>query len=154
MTPTVIPISASRAADPTLDAVWSNQPDGRGMMLATDAGRAALGGAPDSASTAAVQAGQVVAARGGRRRDGGQGGRAGGRGAQASRQYQAGGLDRHAAARKGATIAEVFDWQPRTVRGALARALKQRLGLAIDSERVEGGAASTESTVDRRRPSP
>ena len=41
---------------------------------------------------------------------------------------------------KGATIGEVVEatgWQPRTVRGALAGALKKRLGLTIASEKVE-----------------
>jgi Protein of unknown function (DUF3489) len=42
---------------------------------------------------------------------------------------------------EGATIAEVVavtGWQPHTVRGALAGALKKRLGLTIASEKVEG----------------
>jgi hypothetical protein len=42
---------------------------------------------------------------------------------------------------EGATIAEVVaatDWQPHTVRGALAGALKKRLGLTIVSGKVEG----------------
>ena len=42
---------------------------------------------------------------------------------------------------EGATIAEVVEatgWQPHTVRGALAGALKKRLGLTIVSEKVEG----------------
>jgi hypothetical protein len=42
---------------------------------------------------------------------------------------------------EGATIAEVVaatGRQPHTVRGALAGALKKRLGLAIESEKVEG----------------
>ena len=41
---------------------------------------------------------------------------------------------------EGATIAEVVEatgWQPHTVRGALAGALKKRLGLTIASEKVE-----------------
>jgi hypothetical protein len=41
----------------------------------------------------------------------------------------------------GATIAEIakkFEWQPHTVRGALAGALKKKLGLDIQSEKVEG----------------
>jgi hypothetical protein len=44
-------------------------------------------------------------------------------------------------ATKGATIEEIakaFDWQPHTVRGALAGALKKRLGLDVTSEKVEG----------------
>ena len=42
---------------------------------------------------------------------------------------------------KGATIAEIieaFGWQPHTVRGAIAGALKKKLGLAVTSEKVEG----------------
>ena len=41
---------------------------------------------------------------------------------------------------EGATIGEVVEatgWQPHTVRGALAGALKKRLGLTIASEKVE-----------------
>ena len=41
---------------------------------------------------------------------------------------------------KGATIDEIaaaFDWQPHTVRGVLAGALKKKLGLEVTSEKVE-----------------
>ena len=41
----------------------------------------------------------------------------------------------------GATIEEIvaaFGWQPHTVRGAIAGALKKKLGLKVDSEKVEG----------------
>ena len=41
----------------------------------------------------------------------------------------------------GATVAEIaaaFGWQPHTVRGAIAGALKKRLGLVVASEKVEG----------------
>jgi hypothetical protein len=41
---------------------------------------------------------------------------------------------------RGATIdelAEALDWQPHTVRGAIAGALKKTLGLNITSEKVE-----------------
>jgi DNA-binding MarR family transcriptional regulator len=43
---------------------------------------------------------------------------------------------------KGATIdeiAEALSWQPHTVRGAIAGALKKKLGLSITSEKVHGG---------------
>lgn len=42
---------------------------------------------------------------------------------------------------KGASIDEIvkaFDWQPHTVRGAIAGALKKKLGLDVVSEKVEG----------------
>ena len=35
-------------------------------------------------------------------------------------------------------IVEAFDWQPHTVRGAIAGALKKKLGLDVTSEKVEG----------------
>jgi hypothetical protein len=41
----------------------------------------------------------------------------------------------------GATIDEIvktFEWQPHTVRGAIAGALKKKLGLNVQSEKVEG----------------
>lgn len=41
----------------------------------------------------------------------------------------------------GASIEEVvatFGWQPRTVRGAIAGALKKKLGLNVRSETIEG----------------
>ena len=41
----------------------------------------------------------------------------------------------------GATIDEIvkkFEWQPHTVRGAIAGAVKKRLGLDVQSEKVEG----------------
>lgn len=40
----------------------------------------------------------------------------------------------------GATIdqiAKALDWQPHTVRGAIAGALKKKLGLKVESEKVE-----------------
>lgn len=42
---------------------------------------------------------------------------------------------------KGATIDEVvkeLDWQPHTVRGAIAGALKKKLGLDVTSDKVDG----------------
>jgi hypothetical protein len=42
---------------------------------------------------------------------------------------------------KGATIDEIvaaFGWQPHTVRGAIAGALKKKLGLKVTSEKIEG----------------
>jgi hypothetical protein len=43
---------------------------------------------------------------------------------------------------EGATIAQIVaatGWQPHTVRGAFAGALKKKLGLTVTSEKVEGG---------------
>ena len=44
---------------------------------------------------------------------------------------------------EGATVDQIMEatgWQRHTVRGAFAGALKKKLGLAIASEKVEGGA--------------
>ena len=44
--------------------------------------------------------------------------------------------------KEGATIAQIVaatDWQPHTVRGAFAGALKKKLGLTVTSEKVEVG---------------
>ena len=60
---------------------------------------------------------------------------------QDPRGHQAGAARRHARPRRGATIAEIVaatGWQPHTVRGAFAGALKKRLGLTVESEKVEG----------------
>ena len=43
---------------------------------------------------------------------------------------------------EGATIGQVVEatgWQPHTVRGAIAGALKKKLGLTVTSEKVDGG---------------
>jgi hypothetical protein len=43
--------------------------------------------------------------------------------------------------KQGATIAQIVEatgWQPHTVRGAFAGALKKKLGLIVTSEKVEG----------------
>ena len=45
--------------------------------------------------------------------------------------------------KEGATIAQIVEatgWQPHTVRGAFAGALKKKLGLTVTSEKVEGDA--------------
>ena len=42
-------------------------------------------------------------------------------------------------------IVAATGWQPHTVRGAIAGALKKRLGLEVTSEKVESAAASTAS---------
>ena len=44
---------------------------------------------------------------------------------------------------EGATVDQIMaatGWQRHTVRGAFAGAIKKKLGLAIASEKVEGGA--------------
>ena len=59
-----------------------------------------------------------------------------------ARRQQAGAADRRCSRLpKGATIDEIvaaFGWQPHTVRGAIAGALKKKLGLEVTSEKIEG----------------
>ena len=122
---------------------WRQAEDGRLFTLvATDAACATLGIEPDSASggaqgapadsqanedaadpkeaPAARTAAPVRKARGG------------------TKQAQLVAMLKRA---EGATIAQIVEatgWQPHTVRGALAGALKKKLGLTVTSERVEG----------------
>ena len=63
--------------------------------------------------------------------------------------------------KEGATIAQIVaatGWQPHTVRGAFAGALKKKLGLTVTSEKVEGGERvyriATQPTVEARALSP
>ena len=123
-------LEATSKADPALDTVWRNLDDGRGVLLvATAAGRDALGLAPKDAPEAPVEAegaaeGAAVATPR-RTREG---------------TKQALLLDLLGRP-EGATIAEIVaatGWQPHTVRGAFAGALKKRLGLVVTSEKLEG----------------
>ena len=47
---------------------------------------------------------------------------------------------------------KIFDWQPHTVRGAIAGALKKKLGLDVTSEKIEGrGLVCLSSERDNHR---
>ena len=144
-------IESSAKADAALNTLWRNGEDGRGVLLrVTAAGLEALGIEPEVAlepeapqrpgagrtdSPAAAESLSAETAQGpsashpaplrGKTREGTK---------QAALVAM---LQRP----EGATIAEVVaatGWQPHTVRGALAGALKKRLGLTIVSEKVEG----------------
>ena len=138
-------------ADTALNTLWRNLDDGRGVQLRiTAAGLEALGLEPDvpqsdeapqrpgagrTDSPASAESLSAAAAEGpsashtaplrGRTREG-------------TKQAALVAMLKRV---EGATIAEVVaatGWQPHTVRGALAGALKKRLGLTIGSEKVEG----------------
>jgi hypothetical protein len=54
--------------------------------------------------------------------------------------------------KKGATVAEIMaatGWQPHTVRGAIAGALKKKLGLKVVSEKIEGRGRVYRIETDR-----
>jgi hypothetical protein len=109
------------------DIVWRDTGDGHGLTLVvTDAAFAALGieiPQEESIPTDAPVASAKKAAR--KTRDN-------------SKQAQ---LIAMMQRPDGATIAELADalgWQHHTVRGAIAGALKKKLGLEVTSEKVEG----------------
>ncbi len=102
-------------AQPTTEHVWRTGEDGQRILLRiTDAGLAAIGIEP---------AGAAPTARTPR---------------EGTKQAA---LIAMLRAPEGATIAEVVaatGWQQHTVRGAIAGALKKKLGLEVVSEKVEG----------------
>ena len=151
-----------RKADAAMNTIWRNEDDGRGVLLfITAAGAAAIGvepelvpyafnegtnsagepaaGAPTGAKEAAVE---PTPKRGGRPR------KAAPTGADVAhaRKTRGGTKQEQLIAmlrrKEGATIAQIVaatGWQPHTVRGAFAGALKKKLGLAVTSEKAEGG---------------
>ena len=133
-------------ADAALNRIWRNDEDGRAILLhVTDAGLAAIGvepeDAPDSANTAPEGTTEAPSA------DTATAGRIGPttlpRPSRASYATARSRLRLIAMLRRteGATIAQIVEatgWQPHTVRGAFAGALKKKLGLEVSSEKVEG----------------
>ena len=141
------------------DPIWRETGDGHAVTLvATDAALAAIGIAPDDASTVAAGATDAPATEiiGATPAD---------QGINAAKQDDANRAaqvetDEPAAkprtpragtkqakliemlrAESGATIDEIvaaLEWRPHTVRGALAGALKKKLGLDVRSEKIEG----------------
>jgi Protein of unknown function (DUF3489) len=151
-------------ADTALTTIWRNEADGRVVLLRiTPAGLKAIGVEPagrqdDGVATGAdaSPAGQIAAGT----PTGAAGAPTGLETDQDAAETKAAPAARTAApARKsragskqalvvemltrpeGATIAQIVEatgWQPHTVRGAFAGALKKRLGLSVTSEKVEG----------------
>ncbi len=104
-------------ADAALNRIWRNDEDGRAILLhITNAGLAAIG----------------VESEGGDSAPKARTPRTGTKQAKLIEMLRTEG---------GATIDEIvaaLDWRPHTVRGALAGALKKKLGLTVTSEKVEG----------------
>jgi DNA-binding MarR family transcriptional regulator len=146
-------------ADPALNRVWRNEADGRAVLVhLTEAGLFAAQGAQGTA-TGAVEAREGTdAARNAEEAPAGAVGAIEGQEAAADGD-SAPEADTGPTARAtrpgtkqatliamlrsdaGATIEEIVGatgWQPHTVRGAMAGALKKRLGLEATSEKVEG----------------
>jgi len=103
-------------ADAALNRIWRNDEDGRAILLhITDAGLAAIGVEPEGGDSAPK-------ARTPR---------------EGTKQVT---LIAMLRAPDGATIEEIMaatGWQSHTVRGAMAGALKKKLGLEVTSEKVE-----------------
>ena len=110
--------------------VWRETGDGHGVTLAiTEHGLAAVGIEPEASRDAAEPTQSDHAAV---KTPTKPNAREGSKQAQLIAMLQ--GAD-------GATIAEIaaaFGWQPHTVRGAIAGALKKKLGLDVTSEKVDG----------------
>ncbi|MES2336268.1 MAG: DUF3489 domain-containing protein [Pseudomonadota bacterium] len=122
------------------EPMWRETGDGHGVTLvATDAGLAAIGIEPDDANTAPegatdarivgaapdTPAGPDTAPKARTLREG-------------TKQAK---LIAMLRAPEGATIEEIMvalDWAAHTIRGAMAGALKKKLGLEVSSEKVEG----------------
>jgi hypothetical protein len=131
----------SRAkADAALNRIWRNDEDGRAILLhITDAGLAAIGAEPESGDSARTGAGAAPNS------EALQDAPAEADPAPKARTPRTGTkqakLIEMLRADGGATIDEIVaetGWQPHTVRGAFAGALKKKLGLEVNSEKVEG----------------
>jgi len=132
-------IDSETKADTALNRIWRNDEDGRAILLhITDAGLAAIGIEPegDNAPVGANEAPSAEAPKDAPAET---------KAAPKARKLREGTKQAQLIAMlrapDGATIAEIVTatgWQPRTVRGAFAGALKKKLGLEVTSEKVEG----------------
>lgn len=127
-------------ADAALNRIWRNDADGNAILLhITDAGLAAIGVEPDGSDSAPTGADEAPTA------EAPQDAPAAADPAPKARTPRTGTkqakLIEMLRAEGGATIDEIVvetGWQPHTVRGAFAGALKKKLGLEVTSEKVEG----------------
>jgi hypothetical protein len=131
----------SRAkADAALNRIWRNDEDGNAILLhITDAGLATIGVEPESGDSAPTGADAAPSA------EAPQDAPTEADPAPKARTPRAGTkqakLIEMLRADGGATIDEIVaatGWQPHTVRGAFAGALKKKLGLDVTSEKIEG----------------
>lgn len=127
-------------ADAALNRIWRNDEDGRAILLhITEAGLATIGVELESGDSAPTCDDETPSAEtpqdtpaGDDRAPKARTPRAGTKQAKLIEMLRADG---------GTTIDEIVaatGWQPHTVRGAFAGALKKKLGLEVTSEKVEG----------------
>lgn len=127
-------------ADAALNRIWRNDEDGRAILLhITDTGLAAIGIEPEGADTALTGANETPSAEASedtpRESDPAPKARTPREGTKQAT------LIAVLRAPEGATIEEIMaatGWQSHTVRGAMAGALKKKLGLEVTSEKIEG----------------
>jgi hypothetical protein len=150
-------IDSPRQADSAMNAIWRNEDDGRTVLLIiTAAGVEAIGIEPATAPRASdtnasdepafTPTGADAAPEEPARKSGPRAPKAP-RGADSApaRKHRDGTKEARLIAmlrrKEGATIPQIVDalgWQPHTVRGAFAGALKKRRGLTVTSEKVDG----------------
>jgi len=122
------------------EPVWRATGDGHGTTLvATDAGLAAIGIDPEDANSAPT--GATDAPSDAPATDTPTAPEAAPKARTPREGTKQATLIAMLRAPEGATIEEIvaaLDWRPHTVRGALAGALKKKLGLTITSEKVDG----------------
>ncbi|PWR02343.1 hypothetical protein DKT77_12410 [Meridianimarinicoccus roseus] len=127
-------------ADAALNRIWRNDEDGNAILLhITNAGLGAIGVEPESGDSAPMGADEAPYAEAPQdaptEADPAPKARTPRTGTKQAK------LIEMLRAEGGATIDEIVaetGWQPHTVRGAFAGALKKKLGLEVTSEKVEG----------------
>ena len=126
-------------ADAALNRIWRNDDDGRAILLhVTDAGLAAIGIEPEVGDSAPTGADDAPSAEPPKNAPDEADPAPKTRTPRAGTKQET--LIEMLRAEGGATIDEIVaetGWQPHTVRGAFAGALKKKLGLEVTSEKVE-----------------
>ena len=127
-------------ADAALNRIWRNDEHGRAILLhITDAGLAAIGVESESRDSAPTGADETPSAEAPKDAPAEPDPAPKARTPRAGTKQAT--LIEMLRAERGATIEEIVaetGWQPHTVRGAFAGALKKKLGLEVTSEKVEG----------------
>ena len=122
------------------DPIWREIGDGHGVTLVvTDAAFAALGIEPDTITDKGSE--PVPASKKGKARSGAKKSKPIKEPHAPRKDTKQGQLIAMLKRAKGASIEEIAEalvWQHHTVRGTMAGALKKKLGLTIESEKVEG----------------
>jgi hypothetical protein len=127
-------------ADAALNRIWRNDENGRAILLhITDAGLAALGIEPEGADGAPTGATEAPAEE--PAPDSTTATEAAPKARTPRQGTKQAALIAMLRAPEGATIAEIMaatGWRSHTIRGAMAGALKKKLGLEVTSEKVDG----------------